>query len=152
MAWCWADEIKQYLKQWWHFSIAHELISPNAVYMRQWIESALVEIMACRLFNTKPLSKPMLAYSQLDDSIRNSVILIHKNAFEIVVYQVGGHFVPVGDELMWNYISPTGDSYMGCAYQATSNHNTDHVEVTYFACAGTIWSNHIKHRKIIFHK
>ena len=35
-------------------------------YMRQWIGSALVQIMACRLFGTKQLSKPMLGYCQLD--------------------------------------------------------------------------------------
>ena len=34
-------------------------------YMRQWIGSALVQIMACGLFGTKPLSKPMLDYCQL---------------------------------------------------------------------------------------
>ena len=38
----------------------------SAVYMRQWIGSALVQIMACRLFGAKPLSKPMLDYCQLD--------------------------------------------------------------------------------------
>ena len=43
-----------------------ELISPCAAYMPQWIRSALVQIMACRLFGTKPLSKPMLGYCQLD--------------------------------------------------------------------------------------
>ena len=32
----------------------------------QWIGSALVEIMACRLFGTKPLFKPILGYCQLD--------------------------------------------------------------------------------------
>ena len=30
--------------------------------MRQWVGSALVQIMACRLFGAKPLSKPMLEY------------------------------------------------------------------------------------------
>ena len=35
----------------------------SATYMRQWIGSALVQIMACRLFGAKPLSKPMLGYS-----------------------------------------------------------------------------------------
>ena len=35
---------------------------PNATYMHQWIASALVQIMACRLFCAKPLSKPMLCY------------------------------------------------------------------------------------------
>ena len=39
---------------------------PSAAYMRQWICSALVQIMACRLFGTKPLSKPTLGYCQLD--------------------------------------------------------------------------------------
>ena len=42
-------------------------LSPfGAAYMRQWIESALVQIMACRLFGAKPFSKPMLGYRQLD--------------------------------------------------------------------------------------
>ena len=40
--------------------------TPRAAYMRQWIGSALVQIMACRLFGAKPLSKPMLGFSQLD--------------------------------------------------------------------------------------
>ena len=36
----------------------------SAAYMRQWIGSALVQIMARRLFGAKPLSKPMLACCQ----------------------------------------------------------------------------------------
>ena len=39
---------------------------PGAAYTRQWIGSALVQIMACRLFGAKPLSEPMLSYRQLD--------------------------------------------------------------------------------------
>ena len=39
---------------------------PSASYMRQWIRWALVQIMACHLFGAKPLSKPLLDYSQLD--------------------------------------------------------------------------------------
>ena len=38
---------------------------PRAAYMRQWIGSALVQIMACRLFSAKPVSKPVLDYYQL---------------------------------------------------------------------------------------
>ena len=34
--------------------------------MRQWNGSAFVQIMACSLLGTKPLSKPMLDYCQLD--------------------------------------------------------------------------------------
>ena len=45
----------------------HWLISPySAAYMRQWTGSALVQVMACRLYGTKPLPEPMLAYCQLD--------------------------------------------------------------------------------------
>ena len=39
---------------------------PSAAYMCQWIGSSLVQVMACRLFSTKLLPKPMLAYCQLD--------------------------------------------------------------------------------------
>ena len=39
---------------------------PCAPYMRQSIGSALVQIMACRLFGAKPLSKPILGYCQLN--------------------------------------------------------------------------------------
>ena len=39
--------------------------SPSAAYMRQWIRSALLHIMACRLFGAKPLSKPMPGYCRL---------------------------------------------------------------------------------------
>ena len=34
--------------------------------MRRWTGSSLVQVMACRLFGTKPLAEPMLACSQLD--------------------------------------------------------------------------------------
>ena len=39
---------------------------PSDGYIRQWIGWALVQIMVCRLFGAKPLSKPMLGYCQLD--------------------------------------------------------------------------------------
>ena len=38
-----------------------QFISPNAAYIRQRIKSALVQMMACRQFGTKPLSKQMLS-------------------------------------------------------------------------------------------
>ena len=39
---------------------------PSAAYMRQWTKSALVHIMACRLFGAKPLPEPTLTYCQWD--------------------------------------------------------------------------------------
>ena len=40
--------------------------APSAAYMRQWIGSALVQLMACRRLGAKPLSKPVLGYCFLD--------------------------------------------------------------------------------------
>ena len=39
---------------------------PRAAYMRPWTGTALVQVMACRLFVAKPLSEPMLIYCQFD--------------------------------------------------------------------------------------
>ena len=52
---------------------------PSAAYMRQWIGSALVQIMACRLCGAKPLSKPTLGYCQLDRQEQTSVEFSVKN-------------------------------------------------------------------------
>ena len=51
---------------------------PSAAYMRQWIRSALVQVMACRLFGAKPLSKPMLGYCQLHPYKQTSVNIVTK--------------------------------------------------------------------------
>ena len=50
--------------------------SPTAACLRQWMGSALVEIMACRLLGAKPLSEPMLSYCQLDPKVHISVRFI----------------------------------------------------------------------------
>ena len=46
---------------------------PSATYMRQWIQSALVHKMACRLFSAKPLSELMLGHCQLNNEEQTSV-------------------------------------------------------------------------------
>ena len=46
---------------------------PSAAYMRQQIRSALVQIMACCLIGTKPLSEPMLEYCSLDPKEQTSM-------------------------------------------------------------------------------
>ena len=46
---------------------------PNAIYMCQWTESALVSVMTCRLFGAKPLPEPMLVYCQMDSWEQTSV-------------------------------------------------------------------------------
>ena len=62
-------------------------------YMRQWIGSVLVlvQILACHLFGTKPLSKPMLGYWQLEPQElqwqfdKNTQEFINENASENIV-------------------------------------------------------------------
>ena len=49
------------------------LISPSAVYMRQWTRSALFQVMACRLFGAQPLPEPMLLNFLLDSRVQISV-------------------------------------------------------------------------------
>ena len=68
--------------------------------MRQSTGSALVQVMACRLFGTKPLPEPMLADCQLDAQEQTSVkfeskykLFIDENAFQNVFCQIGDHFV-----------------------------------------------------------
>ena len=49
---------------------------PRAAYIRQSIRSALVQIIAYRLFGTKPLPEPMLTYCQLDSWEQISMKLV----------------------------------------------------------------------------
>ena len=46
---------------------------PGALYVRQWTGAALLQVMAFRLFSTKPLPEPMLTYCQLDPWTKTSL-------------------------------------------------------------------------------
>ena len=54
------------------------LFRPSDAYMHQSVQHTLVQIMACRLFGAKPLSRPMLPYCQLDPKEHISVIFYVK--------------------------------------------------------------------------
>ena len=63
---------------------------PGAAYMRQWLGSALVQVMACRLFGTKPLPDPMLTFCHWDlkkqtsvKSNKNTKLFIQEYALKI---------------------------------------------------------------------
>ena len=68
------------------YSVAFNSSPPSYTYMRQWIGSTLVQIMACRLFGAKPLYEPMLGYCQLDpirpqwNLNQNTKLFIHETA------------------------------------------------------------------------
>ena len=77
---------------------------PSATYMHQWIMSALVQIMACRLYGTKPLSKPMLGYCPLGTNFGEILIKIQNFSFTKMHPKILSAekqpFCPGGDELM----------------------------------------------------
>ena len=58
---------------------------PSAPYMCWWTASALVQVMACHLFGTKPIPEPMLTLrNKLQWNLnKNTKLFIHNNAFEI---------------------------------------------------------------------
>ena len=58
---------------WLTLNTVNSAITPCAAYMRQRTGSALVRIMACRLFGAKPLPEPMLLFHQLDPKEKTSV-------------------------------------------------------------------------------
>ena len=73
---------------------------PSAAYMRQWIGSALIQIMACRLLGAKPLAKPTLGNCQLALGTKfrwnfnqNTKLFIHENASENIACENDSHFV-----------------------------------------------------------
>ena len=82
---------------------------PSAAYMRHWTYSPLVQIMACRLFSAKPLSKPMLGYCQLDPW-EQIMIKIQNFSFTKCIWKYrlrnGCHFVQGegGEELNIIYV------------------------------------------------
>ena len=47
-------------------SICFNSLRPNDAYIRRQPRPSSVQIMACHLFGNKPLSEPMLSFSQLD--------------------------------------------------------------------------------------
>ena len=98
--------IKMWLKmsssKWWPFALSlSDLTHLPLVQHMQWVGSALVQIMAYCLLGTKPLSKPMLGYCQLDPKEQTSVKFQSKyKTFHsqkcIWKHRLlnGGHFVP----------------------------------------------------------
>ena len=71
----WHTVLLYFVLLWLYLKFLIKSSPPNAAYMRQWIGTALVQIMGCRQFGTNPLSKPMLVYCQLDSWDQISVKL-----------------------------------------------------------------------------
>ena len=72
---------------------------PSASYMCQWIGSALVQIMAFRLFGTEPLSEPIQGYCQLDSEEQSSVNFSQNTTLSFAKIHLWLPFCPGGLEL-----------------------------------------------------
>ena len=81
-------------------------------YMRQSIGTGFVQIMACRLFGAKPLSKPVLGYCQLDPlgaNFSEISIKIQNFSFRKMHLRNGGHFVQGPLLLTWFNLNSSMD-------------------------------------------
>ena len=99
------------LRQTFHNSVQswHNMVKvfntspPSAAYMRQWIESALGQIMACRLFSTKRLSKPILGYGQKGIKFSEILFIIQSFSFTKMPLKISSAkwrpFCPGGNKL-----------------------------------------------------
>ena len=70
LMYCTISSVKDY-QNWWSDVVRWKTGNvnsspPSDAYLCQWIVSALVQIVVCRLFGAKPLFKPMLGCCQLD--------------------------------------------------------------------------------------
>ena len=66
-------------KKTWHIKGFVNSLIPSEAYMRQWTKSESSQIMAWRPWGAKPLTKPMLAFYQLDHSERYSMKIESKH-------------------------------------------------------------------------
>ena len=79
------------------------LSPPSTAYMRQRIGSALVQIMACRLFGTKPLSKLMLVYCQLNPKESKYKLFIYGNASENTICEMAAILSRASFPFTWRF-------------------------------------------------
>ena len=70
-----SNEVKQTEQDVLNPSETGYFIPPSAVYMRRGTGSALIRVMASRLFGANPLPEPVLTYNQLDPWEQTSVKL-----------------------------------------------------------------------------
>ena len=91
----------------------------SAEHMCQWIRSALVQIMACCLFGTKPLSKPMLGYCRMEPYEQTSVKFWSKYKTLHSGKCIRKYRLP-----KWWPSCPGGDELMTLSYDAICHHWT----------------------------
>ena len=100
---------------------------PSATYMLPWIGSALFQIMACRLFSTKPLSEPVLGLLSIgplgtnfsEIFYQNTKLFIQENASENIVFEK----VAILSRARWVYWWKLSDAYRSVSYTTFDSDN-----------------------------
>ena len=90
----------------WKCIYIRTCMNPSAAYMRQWIGSTLVQIMACRLFG----ANWQLDYKeQTSEKFSSKYIFIHENASDIIVWEMVANLSRgrwVKNKLIWYTAHP----------------------------------------------
>ena len=107
------------------FSLTHP---PSSAYVHQWIGSAVVQIMACRLFGDKPLSKQCwvivnwtLWHKLQWICYQNTNLFFHENASDTIVCEMAA----ILSRRRWVKVSGVG-SYL-CGPRWHSNTETSEI-------------------------
>ena len=123
--------------------------------MPQWIRSALVQIMACRLFGTKPLSRPMLGYYEMDPWAQTSVklyIKIQKISLTKMHVKVSSAkwrpFCPGGDELITHCPRQIWQLFQKCKFQTQFGDHILNIQVN-FAMKARAWEDLVDGKLIL---
>ena len=118
---------------------------PSAAYVHHWIGSALLQLMACRLFGAKPLPEPILAYFELDSweqiSVKVELKFCHFHSRKCIWkcrLPKCRPFCPGGDELngLWQHYR-----WQNCIIRAItrlSGHNNNIRSVTVLSSHNSI--------------
>ena len=143
-----SNDVNPYFTAWsmisWHWHNASiNSLRPSQFYIQQ-TRASLVHIIACSLCSNKPLSKPMLTYSQWDIKKRNLKVFMQENEFGNVVSKMVA-ILPHPQCL--NYISQDIKMKVehGPDFEGTKDTHISHSLVSYgLSVVGTVAKlNHI---------
>ena len=107
----------KYCYSWTYDKKTSALALNSSPPMCQWIRSAVRQIMPCRLFCAKPLSKPMLGI--INWTLRIKTLVKFQRKYKIFIHQMHLNLSPAKFELFW----PGGDELIEITnYRASMIH------------------------------
>ena len=92
----------------------YNLLKHGYAYMRQWTESTLVQVMACRLFGLKPLPEPLLTYCSLIGWTWNQYT--HDDVIKWNLFRVADHLCREFTVHRWTARTKASDAELWCFF------------------------------------